>query len=67
MNITVTDYRQMNEDYLRIEQAILYLEKNAQRQPELSEIANAVGLSEFYLQRVFTRWAGISPKRFCNS
>ena len=64
MNIAVTDYRQLNEDYLRIEQAILYLEKNAQRQPELSEIANAVGLSEFHLQRVFTRWAGISPKRF---
>lgn len=64
MNIAVTDYRQLNEDYLRIEQAILYLEKNAQNQPELSEIASAVGLSEFHFQRLFTRWAGISPKRF---
>ena len=36
MNIAVTDYRQLNEDYLRIEQAILYLEKNAHSQPELS-------------------------------
>ena len=64
MNIAVTDYRQLNEDYLRIEQAILYLEKNAQNQPELSEIASAVGLSEYHFQRLFTRWAGISPKRF---
>jgi AraC family transcriptional regulator of adaptative response/methylated-DNA-[protein]-cysteine methyltransferase len=64
MNSTVTDYHQLNEDYLRIEQAILYLEKNAHGQPELSEIAGAVGLSEFHFQRLFTRWAGISPKRF---
>jgi AraC family transcriptional regulator of adaptative response/methylated-DNA-[protein]-cysteine methyltransferase len=64
MDLPVTDYRQMNEDYLRIEQAIRYLEKNARRQPELSEIAGAVGLSEFHFQRLFTRWAGISPKRF---
>lgn len=64
MNIAVTDYRQLNEDYLRIEQAILYLEKNAHSQPELDEIAGAVGLSEYHFQRLFTRWAGISPKRF---
>jgi AraC family transcriptional regulator of adaptative response/methylated-DNA-[protein]-cysteine methyltransferase len=64
MNITVTDYRLLNEDYLRIEQAILYLEKNAQKQPELGEVAGAVGLSEYHFQRLFTHWAGISPKRF---
>jgi len=54
----------MNDDYQRIEKAILYLEANYQRQPELAEIAQAVGLSEFHFQRLFTRWAGISPKRF---
>ena len=64
MNTPVTDFHQMSEDYLRIEQAIQYLEKHANTQPELSEIANAVGLSEFHFQRVFSRWAGISPKRF---
>ena len=65
MNVSsVTDFRQLREDYVLIEQAIDYLEHNAQRQPELSEIASAVGLSEFHFQRVFTRWAGISPKRF---
>ena len=54
----------MSEDYPRIAQAIEYLEKHANTQPELSEIASAVGLSEYHFQRVFSRWAGISPKRF---
>ncbi len=61
---TVTDYRQLRDDYALIERAIAYVEDNAQSQPELSEIAAAVGLSEYHFQRVFTRWAGISPKRF---
>jgi AraC family transcriptional regulator of adaptative response/methylated-DNA-[protein]-cysteine methyltransferase len=64
MNLSATDYRQLNEDYPLIERAIQYLENNAQRQPELGEVAGAVGLSEFHFQRLFTRWAGISPKRF---
>ena len=64
MNITLIDYRQSSEDYALIEQAIYYIDANAPHQPELNEIAAAVGLSEFHFQRVFTRWAGISPKRF---
>jgi AraC family transcriptional regulator of adaptative response/methylated-DNA-[protein]-cysteine methyltransferase len=64
MSLPAIDYRQLSEDYLRIEQAIRYLETNARRQPELAEIAGAVGLSEFHFQRLFSRWAGISPKRF---
>lgn len=64
MNTALTEYRQLNDDYGRIEQAIQYLEAHAQRQPALGEIAAAVGLSEFHFQRVFTNWAGISPKRF---
>ncbi len=59
-----THFRQMRDDYRLVEQAIEYLEHNAARQPELGEIASAVGLSEYHFQRVFTRWAGISPKRF---
>ncbi|MEW6030186.1 MAG: methylated-DNA--[protein]-cysteine S-methyltransferase [Chloroflexota bacterium] len=64
MNLSTTDYRQSSNDYPLIEQAIQYLENNAQRQPELGEVAGAVGLSEFHFQRLFTRWVGISPKRF---
>jgi len=52
------------EDYSRIEKAILFLEENYHRQPELREVAQSVHLSEFHFQRLFRRWAGISPKRF---
>jgi AraC family transcriptional regulator of adaptative response/methylated-DNA-[protein]-cysteine methyltransferase len=60
----VSNYKQLSEDYRRIEQAILYLEENARRQPELGDVAASIGLSEFHFQRLFTEWAGISPKRF---
>jgi AraC family transcriptional regulator of adaptative response/methylated-DNA-[protein]-cysteine methyltransferase len=53
-----------NINYQRIEQAIRYLEENFQRQPELDEVAEKVHLSPFHFQRLFTEWAGISPKRF---
>ncbi|MCQ3938527.1 MAG: 6-O-methylguanine DNA methyltransferase [Chloroflexi bacterium] len=52
------------QHYRLIEQAIQYIEANVKRQPDLEEIASAVGLSEYHFQRLFTRWAGISPKRF---
>lgn len=51
-------------DYRRIEQAILFLEQNFHRQPRLAEVARSVHLSEYHFQRLFRRWAGISPKRF---
>lgn len=51
-------------NYQRIEAAIRYLEENFQRQPELDEVAEKVHLSPFHFQRIFTEWAGISPKRF---
>jgi len=55
---------EQNINYLRIEQAIKYLEENFQRQPELDDVAEKVHLSPFHFQRIFTEWAGISPKRF---
>ena len=58
------DFNQSTEDYRRIEQAIRYIEANATRQPELGEIAASLNLSEYHFQRLFSRWAGISPKRF---
>ena len=61
---TQTDLKQLSEDYLRIEQAILYLENHYKDQPVLEEVAANVGLSEYHFQRLFTRWAGVSPKRF---
>ncbi len=55
---------ELSQHYRLIEQAIEYIEDNLQRQPELEEIAAAVGLSEYHFQRLFTHWTGISPKRF---
>jgi AraC family transcriptional regulator of adaptative response/methylated-DNA-[protein]-cysteine methyltransferase len=54
----------MNTDYARIEKAIRYLDAHRAEQPELTEVAKHVGLSPAHFQRMFTRWAGISPKRF---
>lgn len=59
-----TNLKQLSEDYLRIEQAITYLESHYKDQPSLEEVAANIGLSEFHFQRLFTRWAGVSPKRF---
>lgn len=53
-----------SRDYQRIERAIEYLAAHYREQPELADVARAVGLSEFHFQRLFTRWAGISPKKF---
>jgi len=64
MEMTILDYTQAAEDYRRIGQAIRFLEENHRRQPDLQEIAASVHLSEYHFQRLFTRWAGISPKRF---
>ncbi|MBD2090128.1 methylated-DNA--[protein]-cysteine S-methyltransferase [Microcoleus sp. FACHB-1515] len=52
------------EDYQRMAQAIAFLQQHQISQPDLATIAQQVNLSEFYFQRLFTRWAGISPKRF---
>jgi len=59
-----TNIKQLSDDYLRIEQAILYLENHYVDQPSLEEVAANIGLSEYHFQRLFTRWAGVSPKRF---
>ena len=51
-------------DYQRIEQAIHFLEEHAGRQPSLEDVAAHIGLSPYHFQRLFSAWAGISPKRF---
>ena len=55
---------QLNQDYQRVEQAIRYVEENYLDQPRLKDMAQSVCLSEYHFQRLFSRWVGISPKRF---
>ena len=58
------DPGRLARDYSRIADAIAYLEAHYRDQPELDDVAAAVGLSAFHFQRLFRRWAGVSPKRF---
>lgn len=60
----ILDAEQHHINYQRIEKAIEYLQQHFQRQPGLDEVAEKVHLSPFHFQRIFTEWAGISPKRF---
>jgi len=53
----------MQSDYEKIKQAIDYVRAHAPTQPSLEQIATKVGLSPAYFQRLFRRWAGVSPKR----
>lgn len=54
----------MNRDYQRVAQAISYIEQHKLGQPTLAQVAEAMHLSPAHAQRVFSRWAGISPKQF---
>lgn len=51
-------------DYELVAAAIEYLETHHTTQPDLDQLAATLGFSASHLQRVFRRWAGISPKRF---
>ncbi|MGP9666421.1 bifunctional transcriptional activator/DNA repair enzyme AdaA [Halomonas sp. AOP22-C1-8] len=52
------------DDYARIEKAMVYMVERAVLQPSLEEVAAHVHLSAYHFQRLFCRYAGISPKRF---
>jgi AraC family transcriptional regulator of adaptative response/methylated-DNA-[protein]-cysteine methyltransferase len=51
-------------NYNRIAEAINYIKLNFKNQPNLDDVAEKVHLSPFHFQRLFTDWAGISPKKF---
>lgn len=51
-------------DYQRIEKAIHHIERNFQQKPSLQALADSLNLSPFHFQRLFSKWAGISPKQF---
>jgi len=51
-------------DFNRIAEAIEYIKNNFKSQPSLDEIAKQVHLSPAHFQRMFTHWAGTSPKKF---
>ena len=56
--------QQEDFNFNRIANAIGYIQEHYQQQPTLEEIAERVHLSAFHFQRMFTEWAGVSPKKF---
>ncbi|ESA34907.1 methylated-dna--protein-cysteine methyltransferase [Leptolyngbya sp. Heron Island J] len=52
------------ETYELMRKAIAFIRQHHLEQPNLATIAHHVNLSEYHFQRLFTQWAGISPKRF---
>jgi AraC family transcriptional regulator, regulatory protein of adaptative response / methylated-DNA-[protein]-cysteine methyltransferase len=58
----------MNEEqhlnYARMAKAIAFLQENFKKQPSLDELAKVLDLSPAHVQRLFTTWAGVSPKKF---
>lgn len=55
---------QQNIHYSRIAEAIDYIKTNFKDQPNLDDVAEKVHLSAFHFQRLFSEWAGTSPKKF---
>lgn len=51
-------------DYNRIAKAIEYIQSNFRLQPSLEEVAENIHLSPAHFQKIFTDWAGTSPKKF---
>lgn len=54
----------MNSDYQRIAEAIEFINAHADQQPSLEVIAAQLNLSPFHFQRLFSRWAGVTPKKY---
>ena len=59
-----TDAFMDSRDFARIAAAIRFIESHFRAQPRLATIANAVRLSEFHFNRLFRRWAGVTPKQY---
>jgi AraC family transcriptional regulator, regulatory protein of adaptative response / methylated-DNA-[protein]-cysteine methyltransferase len=60
----MTDLVRSQDAYAKVAAAIRHLVAHHDEQPRLEEVARAVGLGPHHFQRLFSRWAGVSPKRF---
>jgi AraC family transcriptional regulator of adaptative response/methylated-DNA-[protein]-cysteine methyltransferase len=53
-----------SRDFMRIARAIRYIDERFREQPRLANVAAHAGLSEFHFNRLFRRWAGLTPKQY---
>lgn len=51
-------------NFARVADAIEYITRNYREQPSLFDVAKEVDMSAYHFQRLFTEWAGVSPKKF---
>jgi AraC family transcriptional regulator, regulatory protein of adaptative response / methylated-DNA-[protein]-cysteine methyltransferase len=56
--------QQAHYNFNRIAESIEYLTQNFRKQPSLDEVAEKIHVSPFHFQRLFSEWAGVSPKKF---
>jgi AraC family transcriptional regulator of adaptative response/methylated-DNA-[protein]-cysteine methyltransferase len=57
-------HRQPEIDFHRVARGIEYIAAHFREAPALEEVAAAAHVSPFHFQRMFTAWAGVSPKNF---
>ena len=53
-----------SRDFARIAKAIRFIDERFREQPSLEDVAAHAGLSEFHFNRLFRRWAGVTPKQY---
>jgi AraC family transcriptional regulator of adaptative response/methylated-DNA-[protein]-cysteine methyltransferase len=53
-----------SRDFARIARSIRFIDSHFREQPRLQQIAASVGLSEFHFNRLFRRWAGLTPRQY---
>jgi AraC family transcriptional regulator of adaptative response/methylated-DNA-[protein]-cysteine methyltransferase len=64
MQDTLPDNFLDSRDFARIARAIRFIDEHFREQPRLEDVAAHAGLSEFHFNRLFRRWAGITPKQY---
>src|SRR3954449_5296270 len=60
----LTPLLRANDDYAVVRRAIAYISEHWRAQPEVEQIAHAVGVTPDELHHLFRRWAGLTPKAF---
>jgi AraC family transcriptional regulator, regulatory protein of adaptative response / methylated-DNA-[protein]-cysteine methyltransferase len=64
---TPADTHLNSRDFARIARAIRFIDAHFAAQPRLADVAAHVSLSPFHFNRLFRRWAGLTPKQYLAS
>ena len=67
MNAPIYTLDEASRDYPRVTEVLEYIGDNWRDHPDLDTLATLAGLSPHHFQRVFSRWVGLSPKKYVNA